>query len=67
VRDGVNTTATFLLRRYFIIDSILTEALLIQSLSQDNGVFQPSVEYEWRTNIRFFRPRHALWIVKAPV
>ncbi len=28
------------------------EALLIQSLNQDDGVLQASINYEWRSNIQ---------------
>ncbi len=52
VRDDVDTTATLLIRRDFMNDSLQAEALLIQSLNQSDGVLQASLNYEWRTNIR---------------
>jgi len=52
VRDTTETTATLLIRRDFINDALTAEALLIQSLNQNDGVLQASVNYEWRTNVR---------------
>ncbi len=52
VRDDVDTTVTFLVRRDFMNDSLQAEALLIKSLNQSDGVLQASLNYEWRTNIR---------------
>ncbi len=52
VRDDVDTTATLLIRRDFMNDSLQAEALLIQSLNQSDGALQASLNYEWRTNIR---------------
>ncbi len=52
VRDSVDTTATFLARRYFLNESVQAEALFIQSLNNDDGVLQASLEYEWSSNIR---------------
>jgi len=52
VRDDVDTSATLLVRRDFMNDSLQVEALLIQSLNQGDGVLQASLKYEWRTNIR---------------
>lgn len=53
VRDKTSTTGTFLVRRNFLNDSILAEVLMIQSLNQDDGLLQLSLEYEWSTNFRF--------------
>jgi len=53
VRDRVDSTATLLLRGDFMNEALQAEALLIHSLSQDDGVLQASVSYEWRSNIRF--------------
>jgi len=53
VRDRVDSTATLLLRGDFMNEAVQAEALLIHSLSQDDGVLQGSVSYEWRSNIRF--------------
>ena len=53
VRDHVDNTATALLRGDFINETVQVEALLIHSLSQEDGVLQASVSYEWRSNIRF--------------
>ena len=52
VRDEIDTTMTFLLRRDFLNDALQAEALIIQNLSQGDGVLQASVSYEWRSNIR---------------
>ncbi len=52
VRDDVDTSATLLVRRDFMNDSLQAEALLIQSLNQGDGVLQTSLNYEWSTNIR---------------
>ena len=52
VRDTTETTATLLIRRDFMNDALTAEALLIQSLNQNDGVLQASVNYEWRTNVR---------------
>ncbi len=51
VRDDVDTTVTLLVRRDFMNDSLQVEALLIQSLNQDDGVLQASLSYEWRSNV----------------
>ncbi len=51
-RDQVNTTATLLVQRDFLNESIQAEALLIQNLNQDDGLLQASLAYEWSTNIR---------------
>ena len=48
----MDTSATLLVRRDFMNDSLQAEALLIQSLNQRDGVLQASLQYEWRTNIR---------------
>ena len=53
VRDHVDNTATLLVRGDFMNESVQAEALLIHSLSQDDGVLQASVIYEWRSDIRF--------------
>ncbi len=53
VRDHVDSTATLLLRGDFMNDAVQAEALLIHSLSQDDGVLQASIRYEWRSDIRF--------------
>jgi hypothetical protein len=53
VRDKISTTGTFLVRRNFMNDSILAEILLIQTMSQDDGLLQVSLEYDWSTNFRF--------------
>lgn len=52
VRDDVDTTLTFLLRRDFLNDSVQAEALFIQSLNQHDGVLQASINYEWRSSIQ---------------
>jgi len=52
IREEIETSATFLLRRNFLNDSLLAEALLIQSMDRDDGVLQLSLEYEWSTNIQ---------------
>lgn len=51
-RDKAETSATFLLRRYFMNESLEAEALLIQSVNRADGVLQASLEFEWSTNIR---------------
>jgi hypothetical protein len=51
VRDDVDTTLTLLVRRDFLNDSLRAEALLIQSLNQEDGVLQASLNFEWRSNI----------------
>ena len=51
VRDRVDTSLTFLVRRDFLNDSLQAEALLIQSLNQEDGILQASLNYEWRSNI----------------
>lgn len=53
VRDRTSTTGSFLVRRNFLNDSILAEILIIQSMDQDDGLAQLSLEYEWSTNVRF--------------
>lgn len=53
VRDKTNTTGTFLVNRNFLNDSVVAEILLIQSMNQDDGLVQLSLEYEWSTNFRF--------------
>jgi len=53
VSDRVDYTVNVLLRRDAMNDSIQTDALLIQSLNQDDGVFQPLPAYEWCINIHF--------------
>jgi hypothetical protein len=50
-RDKNETSATFLLRRYFINESLKAEALLIQNLNRSDGALQTSMKYQWRTNI----------------
>lgn len=50
-RDENETSATFLLRRYFMNESLKAEALLIQNLNRSDGVLEASMEYEWSTNI----------------
>ena len=52
VRDEVDTTATLLVRRDFMNETLTAEALLIQSLNEGDGVLQASLVYEWRTNVR---------------
>ncbi len=51
VRDTVDTSLTLLVRRDFLNDSLQAEALLIQSLNQEDGMLQVSLNYEWRSNI----------------
>lgn len=50
-RDKTETSATFLLRRYFMNETLKAEALLIQNLNRSDGVLQASIKYEWSTNI----------------
>lgn len=52
VRADVETTATLLVRRDFMNDSLQAEMLLIQNLNQHDGVIQTSLNYEYRSNIR---------------
>ncbi|MCZ6887268.1 MAG: hypothetical protein O7H39_02145 [Gammaproteobacteria bacterium] len=52
VRDRVDTTATFLVRRDFMNEALQAEVLVIRSLNGGDGLLQASVEYEWRTNVR---------------
>ncbi len=52
VRDTLETTATFLLRRDFLNDALQAEALLIHGLNQGDGLLQASMAYELRSNIR---------------
>jgi hypothetical protein len=50
-REKSEINATFLLRRYFMNESLKVDALLIQNLNRSDGVLQTSMEYEWSTNI----------------
>jgi hypothetical protein len=50
-RHNVDTSATLLVRRNFMNDSLRAEALVIRNLNDDDGMLQMSVEYEWRANI----------------
>jgi hypothetical protein len=50
-RDKNETSATFLLRRYFMNESLKAEALLIQNLNRSDGALQTSMKYQWSTNI----------------
>lgn len=52
IRDSVDTSATLLVRRTFLNESVQTEALLIQSLNNNDGVMQASLQYEWSSNIQ---------------
>ena len=51
VRDEVNTTTTFLVRRDLMNETLEAEVLLIHNLNQSDGVVQASLKYEWITNI----------------
>lgn len=51
--DRVDYTVNVLLRRDVMNDSIQTDALLIQSLNQDDGVFQLALEYECARTFAF--------------
>lgn len=52
VRSKVDTTLTLLARRNFMNEALSAEALLIQGLSDGDGLLQLSAEYEWRSNVR---------------
>jgi len=52
VRDRVDTSATWLVRRNFLNEALQAEVLMIRSLNENDGVIQASLQYEWRTNIR---------------
>ena len=51
VRDKVDTSATLLVRRDFLNESLQAEVLLIQSINQGDGVLQAAIDYEWRSNL----------------
>lgn len=53
VRDRTSTTGSLLVRRNFLNESFLAEILMLQSMDQDDGLVQLSLEYEWSTNFRF--------------
>ena len=52
-RDQVDSTGTFLVRRNFMNETLSAEALIIQSLNGGDGLVQTTLEYEWRSNVRF--------------
>jgi len=52
VRSSVETSASFLMRRNFMNESLQAEALLIQSIAQGDGLLQAKLGYEWRSNLR---------------
>jgi len=52
VRDDVDTNITFLLRRDFLNEALQAEALVIQSVNQNDGVLQAALTYEIGTNTR---------------
>lgn len=51
-RASVDTSMTFLARRSFMNEALTAEALLLQSLSDGDGLLQLAVTYEWKSNIR---------------
>ena len=52
VRDDVDTSITFLLRRDFLNETLQADALVIQSANQNDGVLQAALTYEVGTNTR---------------
>lgn len=52
VRDRIDTSATLLIRRDFLNESLQAEALLIQNVNQGDGVLQAAIQYEWRSNLQ---------------
>jgi len=52
VRDRIDTSATLLIRRDFLNESLQAEALFIQSVNQGDGVLQATINYEWHSNLR---------------
>jgi len=52
VRNSVETSASLLVRRAFMNESLQAEALLIQSVNQGDGLLQAKLSYEWRSNLR---------------
>ncbi|WP_068303568.1 DUF1302 family protein [Kordiimonas lacus] len=52
IRGSVDTSITFLARRNFMNEALTAEALLIQSLSDGDGLLQLAVTYEWKSNVR---------------
>ena len=52
-RGSVDSSMTFLARRNFMNDALVAEILLIQSLSEGDGLVQAAAIYEWRSNVRF--------------
>lgn len=53
VRGGSETNITALVQRDFMNEALRAEALWIHSVNDGDGVVQLSLNYEWRSNIRF--------------
>jgi len=51
VRDKVDTTITFLIRRDFMNATLFAEVLWLHNINNDDGLVRPKVNYEWRDNI----------------
>lgn len=51
VRAATESNATLLVQRDFMNETLKAEALLIQSLTDGDGVVQLSVKYDWKSNI----------------
>ena len=52
VRDKVDTTLTFLARRDFLNDTLVTEVLWIHGTNNGDGLVRPKVSYEWQDNVK---------------
>ncbi len=54
VRDTLDNTATLLLRRHFLNETLETEVLWLQSVNQGDGLIRPKISYELRDNVRIW-------------
>lgn len=54
VRDTLDTTTTFLLRRHFLNETLETEVLWLHNVNQGDGLIRPKISYELRDNLKIW-------------
>ena len=54
VRDTLDTTTTFLLRRHFLNETLETEVLWLHNVNQGDGLIRPKISYEVRDNMKIW-------------
>ncbi|PCI64771.1 MAG: hypothetical protein COB37_00305 [Kordiimonadales bacterium] len=52
VRAKTDTSLTFLIRRNFMNETLSAEALVIQSVADNDGLLQLAMSYQWSSNVR---------------